>query len=1233
MILLMIFFNFFGIIEKKTSFEIPIKILVSGEEEQNFYSLLKICPNKKESSISLKGFLYFEDEKISIPENVFYFRFYPITDFKEIKNEEKYYFKFENEDGCADFDLKIKNLSFLRPGSYSLKILIEMKNLNLEKKKAHNLVLKKTYVEKFEPFKIFLELENHSNKTLKNITLKEFQDGMEIFKIHINELKVGDVKILNYSFYPPNNFTGKFYTNTEVEYFEREYERKYFIESGSLFEMKRGNIWGKILFKDNIYQIDDIAIFLDNGRMILPDEDGNYHINGIIPGYHMIYIKKNEIILKEKLVYVSPLSQIREDFIIEKEEKINNSFTFFSGCIGIWGRKNFFDLNLDGFFQIESSFLNGDISITDREESRRSFYKDRLYYIYDLPMWGDLSIEKKKSFLKRKFSLDLSFDKILTKISYGFSYGTLEEDPFLKFYHLGEGINANYENDNIYYSLFFESFGTKLHKDNFKGNNTTGPFYLSHFPVLYSTEEVYIEIYDSFLKGRLISRKELMKNRDYIIYYEKGIINLKEPLFEYTPEGNLIFLFVKYETVPDEKIKSDYAISSQIFLKEKNGKDGLKFFSLNSNDEIKSIAFFGDKKINNSKLLYEIAFQGKDFKENAYILKYEFEKGNIFFQSISKDFQNPTNYNINSGTKEGGFSLKLKDYEFMLSLGNNYDEKEKKHLFFSRLLWKKNFRWGYFWQNFTFQEIKQEKEIEYLQGLKYKNFSFGWKKGPFSSFLSFGFEERYKKIEIQHTKFENYSSTLIIGSLFWENNYASLNVIYEPSTHKNLEIQSNFNFDFNEKKKFQISIQYNDKLEGNPFYIGSQFITFNNLSSSLFSFLDGRVYGKKEYGSYFLDLAIGFRPFEFKKTSIFSFCHLDSSWGNEDKENNFLSFGMNFFPSKESSFLIQGTIKKDNNNGGFLFEKFFNWGSVFAKAQILSNLSFKKNYGIGLMINLNKRYKWIFGYNFSSFPAIYPGDPFPYKKGFYSGIILPLNFSSVIKEELPIFKPKEILVSAPPFIKLNERKEIELKVLDEKGNLTKYFGKITMKGINDKGEKKEFKLNFRKKDNGILRYTLYFDDPKSLGNWVFSFYWKGIPLNGNFSIILIEKEEELEFPYIPLSYYSKPKKMEEKECITPEKIKISYPPFAMIGEKIKISLKIVSREEKICIDFEGEILVYNMDGELLAKVYFGKNDKGEKDIYLKFEKIGEFFIMAYSKQNPTLAGIGNIIKIGGVDGK
>jgi len=152
------------------------------------------------------------------------------------------------------------------------------------------------------------------------------------------------------------------------------------------------------------------------------------------------------------------------------------------------------------------------------------YHENRLKMEIDGSAGNGFSIDGHVYLTRRKENDDVYFR--VYGNSFSLEVGDVETSPGNLLVHSKKirGVNCAYNHKLVRAEGFYSLHSGKAWKEMINGDGTTGPFFLSHSPVLKNTEVIY--------RGEGLDLVKLQRGKDYTIDYTLGRIVLKEPLSE-----------------------------------------------------------------------------------------------------------------------------------------------------------------------------------------------------------------------------------------------------------------------------------------------------------------------------------------------------------------------------------------------------------------------------------------------------------------------------------------------------------------------------------------------------------------------------------------------------------------------------------------------------------------------------------------------------------------------------
>jgi hypothetical protein len=95
-----------------------------------------------------------------------------------------------------------------------------------------------------------------------------------------------------------------------------------------------------------------------------------------------------------------------------------------------------------------------------------------------------------------------------------------------------QGFKGNFNLGDLQITGFYSNVGKSFQRDTIAPNGTSGTYFLSKRLLINGSEKVVVELIDFFSAGTVISRKDLIRGKDYDINYDNGSIIFRQPLLQ-----------------------------------------------------------------------------------------------------------------------------------------------------------------------------------------------------------------------------------------------------------------------------------------------------------------------------------------------------------------------------------------------------------------------------------------------------------------------------------------------------------------------------------------------------------------------------------------------------------------------------------------------------------------------------------------------------------------------------
>jgi uncharacterized repeat protein (TIGR01451 family) len=223
------------------------------------------------------------------------------------------------------------------------------------------------------------------------------------------------------------------------------------------------------------------------------------------------------------------------------------------------------ELSLFAKGKIKGKWLLTLVYDSRRKENERALF-DRIdpnkYYM----VYKDGTSQHNDTASRSKLYIKIENDKFFAM--YGDFNPSFKKSELASYSRDFTGFNSEYKHNNIHIKSFLAKSEELFFRDEFQGDGTRGYYFLKNQHLVEGSEEITIEVRNKDNELEILSIKQLEKDRDYEIDYDKGRIYFKEPIFSYDNKFNPIYVVVKYEV--DAKLQDSYSYGVRTEYSDKN---------------------------------------------------------------------------------------------------------------------------------------------------------------------------------------------------------------------------------------------------------------------------------------------------------------------------------------------------------------------------------------------------------------------------------------------------------------------------------------------------------------------------------------------------------------------------------------------------------------------------------------------------------------------------------------
>lgn len=201
-------------------------------------------------------------------------------------------------------------------------------------------------------------------------------------------------------------------------------------------------------------------------------------------------------------------------------------------------------------------------SVRDRQETRGRFetvVDPAQYY----PLYADTSEQRYEAPSQRKLYVKLERGQF--NLLFGDFDSGLSVTDLARYERRFNGLRAEYRGETLGYTAFAAESNQAYHRDEIRGDGTSGLYRLSSAPLVMNSETVRIEVRDRLDSARVVSETRLARFLDYDLDPLRGTVFFKQPVPSRDLQFNPVYIVVEYETVSaaDDDIVAGARVSAR----------------------------------------------------------------------------------------------------------------------------------------------------------------------------------------------------------------------------------------------------------------------------------------------------------------------------------------------------------------------------------------------------------------------------------------------------------------------------------------------------------------------------------------------------------------------------------------------------------------------------------------------------------------------------------------------
>jgi len=184
---------------------------------------------------------------------------------------------------------------------------------------------------------------------------------------------------------------------------------------------------------------------------------------------------------------------------------------------------------------------------SDREHrAARNRFETEIDPTASYPLFADTSEQRFEAPSQRKLYVKLERGQFYALFG---DYDTgLSVTDLSRYERRFNGFKTEYRGENIGYTAFAAQSSQGFHRDEIRGDGTSGLYQLSYAPIIANSEAIRIEVRDRFDTGQVLNTTSLHRYLDYNLDVQTGTLYFKQPVPSRDLDFNPVFIVAEYES-------------------------------------------------------------------------------------------------------------------------------------------------------------------------------------------------------------------------------------------------------------------------------------------------------------------------------------------------------------------------------------------------------------------------------------------------------------------------------------------------------------------------------------------------------------------------------------------------------------------------------------------------------------------------------------------------------------
>ncbi len=195
------------------------------------------------------------------------------------------------------------------------------------------------------------------------------------------------------------------------------------------------------------------------------------------------------------------------------------------------------------------------------------------------------------------------------------------------------GAKAELKTGSVHVTAFASQTQHTFHKDEIRGDGTSGLYRLQYGDLVINSEKIIIETRDRFRSELILTSRSLTRHVDYAIDYDSGTLFFREPVFSQDEEFNPIFIVVDYETRESQDHYENYGGRGAVRLADEKLEVGATYLHQEAQGGVGDLVGFDGKYLftPSTELKAEFATTDNELagSRQAYLVGFIKRSGNL----------------------------------------------------------------------------------------------------------------------------------------------------------------------------------------------------------------------------------------------------------------------------------------------------------------------------------------------------------------------------------------------------------------------------------------------------------------------------------------------------------------------------------------------------------------------------------------------------------------------------